>query len=63
MSDSVIPIEINYNEIEWKESLKEEVAHYGAQRVYEAGMEVLGYPPTWAQSQAEYTAIFNALEE
>ena len=62
MGDS-LPLETDFNGIEWQKSLKEEVARYGAQRVYEAGLEVLGYPPTWAQSQAEYTAIFNALEE
>ena len=62
-ANAQFPLVIDFEAVQWPESLQPEVARYGAQRVYEAGIKSLGYPPTWATQEYEFTAIFNALEE
>jgi hypothetical protein len=44
---------------EWPPQLSQVVANHGGSEVYSRGLEVLGFPPTWATEQSEWRVIFN----
>lgn len=45
----------------WPTMLRPLVREFGAKRVYEKGMEVLGFPPTWVHAAGEIAAMEAAL--
>lgn len=47
----------NRGKLTWPRQLEPLVAKHGAEKVYAAGIEALGYPPTWADSLREATVV------
>lgn len=47
---------------EWPAQLRFLIESYGFARVWEAGLRVLGFPPTWIHATNEAEAVLAALE-
>jgi hypothetical protein len=49
---------------EWPPAFEPLVAEFGADRVYEVGMDVLGFPPNWSfPSKTQVAAVDAALRK
>jgi len=46
----------------WPAGLRSLVEQHGERRIWSAGIEVLGYPPTWADYQGEQLKVALSLK-
>jgi hypothetical protein len=47
----------------WPESLRDVVKQHGGERVYDVGLKVLGYPPTWLMERATADRVIEAIKD